>query len=74
MNRSFLPCVVSLRPWLLVATLLPPLAACTTHRLAEPTPSTRALDKHRYAQSINRKLDILFMVDDSPSMAPLQTK
>jgi len=74
LNRSSLPCVVSPLPWLVLAALLPPMAACTTHRLAEPTPSTRTLDKHRYAQSINRKLDILFMVDDSPSMAPLQTK
>jgi len=62
-------------PWFVLAALLAPaLPACTSHRLAEPTPSTRTLDKHRYSQSVNRKLDLLFMVDDSPSMAPLQTK
>ena len=60
-------------PVLLAALALAP-GACTTHRLAEPTPSTSTLDKHRYTQSVNSKLDILFMVDDSPSMAPLQTK
>jgi hypothetical protein len=49
-------------------------AACTTHRLAEPAPASSTLTQLRRKQSLNRKLDILFMIDDSSSMAPLQTK
>jgi len=74
-KRAHLPSAVALGPCLVLAALLAPaLSACTDHRLAEPSPSTLTLDKHRYSQSVNRKLDILFMVDDSPSMTPLQTK
>jgi len=60
----------------LVACLLAMLAvaSCNSHRLAAPTPATSTLEKHRISQYVNRKLDLLFMIDDSPSMAPLQTK
>jgi len=61
-------------PLALTALAIVAVGACTTHRLAAPTPSTSTLDKQQYTQSLKRKLDILFMVDDSPSMAPLQTK
>jgi len=50
------------------------LAGCNSHRLAEPTPALSAIQKRRFVQDANRKLDLLFMVDDSPSMAPLQAK
>jgi len=50
------------------------LAACNSHRLAAPTPARSAIQKRRFLQYANRKLDLLFMIDDSPSMAPLQTK
>ncbi|HEY4184477.1 MAG TPA: hypothetical protein VGP07_05375 [Polyangia bacterium] len=48
--------------------------ACNSHRLATPQLAPITLDEQSFTQSINRKLDLLFMVDDSPSMAPLQAK
>lgn len=47
---------------------------CNTHRLATPAPLPDVLDTRSFSRTINRKLDLLFMVDDSPSMAPLQAK
>ena len=60
--------------WLGFAIGLPAVWACTSHRLADPTTSTTVIDEHSFRQSVNHKLDILFMVDDSSSMAPLQAK
>ena len=50
------------------------LTACNSHRLAAPTPAVSNLQKRNFLSSVNRKLDLLFMIDDSASMAPLQTK
>jgi hypothetical protein len=50
------------------------LAACQTHRLAEPTPELSGGTSDIYQASVNRDLDVLFVIDDSSSMAPLQRK
>jgi len=60
--------------WLACAALAPTLWACTSHRLAVPDPDPAIVDTRRFEQNVNHKLDILFMVDDSQSMEPLQNK
>ncbi|HEY4186104.1 MAG TPA: hypothetical protein VGP07_13600 [Polyangia bacterium] len=60
--------------WLGCAAVIPALWACSTHRLAAPDPATGVADIRSFKQDVNQKLDILFMVDNSASMAPLQTK
>jgi hypothetical protein len=42
--------------------------------LAAPIPDPKAVVKNRFTQSLNRDLDLLFMIDDSSSMVPLQAK
>ena len=64
----------SLLRWLVVGAGAPLMWACTTHRLATPAPQATVIDTQTFAQSVNHKLDLLFMVDDSSSMSPLQTK
>ena len=49
-------------------------AACNSHRLAAPDPAMTSAQKERFGLWRVPKLDLLFMVDDSPSMAPLQAK
>lgn len=50
------------------------LWACSSHRLSVPDPVTRVIDQRSFAQSVGHKLDVLFMVDNSSSMSPLQAK
>jgi hypothetical protein len=59
---------------LAIVTVMGLLAACQTHRLAEPTPQLSAGTSDLYQATINRDLDVLFVIDDSSSMAPLQRK
>ena len=60
--------------WVLAAAGAPALWACNSHRLAIPDPRPAVIDQRSFRQLVNHKLDLLFMVDDSPSMAPLQKK
>ena len=60
--------------WLLCAASAPALWACSTHRLAAPDEKPSVADVRQFRQNVNHKLDILFMVDDSASMKPLQAK
>jgi hypothetical protein len=60
--------------WGALAAALPALWACTNRPLGEPTPQPAGDFNGRYQLSVNRDLDILFMVDDSSSMKPLQNK
>ncbi len=48
--------------------------ACNDHSLETPTPSPSGTDTNYFDQNLNNDLDILFLVDDSLSMAPIQTK
>lgn len=60
--------------WVALAALVPVLWACNARRLAQPTPAPEGTFIDSFQQSINRDLDIVFMVDTSQSMAKLQKK
>ena len=62
------------RRWVVLAFAVPGLWACHTSRLVEPTPKLCGSTNDLYQGSISRDLDIVFMIDDSSSMAPLQSK
>jgi hypothetical protein len=60
--------------WVALAALVPVLWACTSRRLVQPTPAPEGTFIDSFQQSINRDIDIVFMVDTSQSMAKLQKK
>ena len=60
--------------WVTMAGLLPALWACNARTLDKPVSDPVTVGTGTFQQTINRQIDILFMVDDSPSMLPLQTK
>jgi hypothetical protein len=60
--------------WVACAAVIPALWACNARRLATPMPIPAVVDSRSFKQSVNHKLDILVMVDNSSSMAPLQAK
>ncbi|MES1158036.1 MAG: hypothetical protein ABUL67_02940 [Haliangium ochraceum] len=60
--------------WLVCAALIPTVWACGARKLAPPVGGPSQVIKNRFQQSVNRKLDMLFLIDDSQSMAPLQQK
>ena len=60
--------------WVVCAAALPALWACNARRLASPMGTPTTVEQNRFQQSLNRKIDLLFMIDDSSSMTGLQTK
>lgn len=60
--------------WFALAAAAPALWACTSRKLVAPEPDPAKVEQKRIAQSVNRKIDLLFVIDDSKSMAPLQAK
>lgn len=58
--------------WLAVAPAVVAVWACTSHPLEAPTPSPETETNAIYEAAPNRQLDLLFMVDNSSSMAPKQ--
>jgi len=59
--------------WLgLLSVLL--ATSCETEPLVSPTPSVVSINHTIFQQSVNRQLDLVFMIDDSPSMTPLQVQ
>ena len=60
--------------WAACAAVIPALWACNDRKLAAPVVNPTQVVQKTFQQAINRDLDILFMVDNSNSMAPLQTK
>jgi hypothetical protein len=50
------------------------LWACSDRRLVKPEPQTSTAETYQFEQTLNRKLDLLFMIDDSASMQPLQAR
>ena len=61
--------------WLaLGATVAFGLWACNARRLVQPAPELSVAENHQFQQAIDRKLDLLFMIDDSVSMQPLQAR
>jgi hypothetical protein len=60
--------------WAAVAAALPLVWACNSRTLTEPTPNPVRVVNTTFQSTLNRKIDLLFMVDNSASMTPLQTK
>jgi hypothetical protein len=61
--------------WLaLVAVLVFSAWACVSHPLTQPIPDPGQISQGKVTVAPVRKLDLLFMVDNSPSMAPKQEK
>lgn len=60
--------------WVACAAVIPALWACNARKLAPPSGGPSLIQKNRFQQSVNRDLDLLFLIDDSNSMAPLQAK
>ena len=59
--------------WVLVIPALPlALWACNSHKLQEPLPNPQQETDFKVVVSPERKVDILFMIDNSPSMDPKQ--
>ncbi len=57
-----------------VAVMLPMIGACNPHSLVPPMPDPQQVAQHEFPASLENKLDVLFMVDNSSSMASLQKK
>ncbi len=53
---------------------VPALWACNTRTFTAPEPHPVQVGTDVFQQTLNREIDILFMIDDSPSMLPLQAK
>ncbi len=60
--------------WSLLGCGLPLLWACNDHPLVAPTPDPWRSSQNVFTASLANKLDVLFMVDNSPSMAPVQQR
>ena len=58
----------------LLAGILPALSACASHPLEQPTPEPIQESRAQITIVPMRHLDLLFMVDNSPSMKPKQDK
>ena len=48
--------------------------ACSSHPLTQPAPWTECPTDMYISVAPNRQLDLVFMIDNSPSMAPKQQK
>jgi hypothetical protein len=59
--------------WVACAALVPVLWACNARKLAAPSAEPSAVEQKVFVQSLNRDVDILFMIDNSSSMIPMQT-
>lgn len=66
--------VWSVARWVAVAAALPVIWACNDRTFEAPTPNPVRVVNNTFQATLNREVDILFMVDDSPSMLPLQAK
>jgi hypothetical protein len=60
--------------WAGLAAALPALWACTARKLEEPAPAPNKSFVGTFQQTLNRDIDIVFLVDNSFSMEKLQTK
>ena len=62
----------SIRWGLVLPTLALALWACSTHELEVPKPNPQQQSNFEIIVSPERAVDILFMIDNSPSMDPKQ--
>jgi hypothetical protein len=60
--------------WAGLAAVAPALWACTSRTLETPTIAPTETLTTNFTQKINNEIDILFMVDNSPSMSEMQGK
>jgi hypothetical protein len=60
--------------WVVLATALPVLWACNSRTLEQPQATPTRTFNNTFQETVNRDLDILFMIDDSLSMQPLEDK
>ena len=60
--------------WVAVAAALPLVWACNSRTLEQPHPNPVRVVNTTFQATLNRKIDLLFMVDNSASMTPLQNK
>jgi len=61
------------RTWLGLTTLVALVGGgCTVQPLGNPEPDTTAYETRTVEVNVSRKLDLLFLIDDSPSMEMLQ--
>ena len=60
--------------WAGLAAAAPALWACTSRTLEAPVITPTATVTTNFTQKINNEIDILFMIDNSSSMTPMQQK
>src|SRR6185437_1026033 len=60
--------------WAGLAAAAPALWACTSRTLEAPVITPTATVTTNFTQKINNEIDILFMIDNSSSMTPMQGK
>lgn len=60
--------------WVALGGGIAALWACQANRVVGPTPALSGDASDIYQVHVNRNIDLLFMIDDSSSMAPLQGK
>jgi hypothetical protein len=60
--------------WVAVASALPLIWACNARTFEPPQSNPVRVVNNTFQATLNREIDILFMVDNSSSMAPLQAK
>ena len=60
--------------WVAVASALPLVWACNSRTLEQPHPNPVRVVNNTFQATLNRKIDLLFMIDNSQSMLPLQAK
>jgi hypothetical protein len=60
--------------WAIIAAALPVLWACNARKLEEPMASPKRVEQKVFQETLNRDVDILFLIDTSSSMRPLQDK
>jgi len=60
--------------WLGVGAAAFVIWACNAQPLQRPDPAVVAIQHQTFQQAVNRKLDLIFMIDNSSSMAPLQAQ
>jgi hypothetical protein len=58
--------------WVGLAAAVPALWACTSRTLERPETTPDVTDRGRFPQTINRDVDLLFLIDDSRSMKESQ--
>src|SRR5262245_49842920 len=60
--------------WVALAAALPVIWACNSRQLEIPQSAPTRTFNNVFQETVNRDVDILFMIDNSRSMLPLQQK